>query len=51
METLKNIIEDKYYWSEEMRLTVLWADVAENQGCDQVEICGYLMEKVMGYKK
>lgn len=51
MEKINEIINEKYYWCAELKLSLLWADVAEKQGCDQIEIVGYLMEKVMGYKK
>ena len=50
MEKFKKIIEEKYWWDSSMRLALLWADVALNDGADDIEVCGYLMEKVMGYK-
>lgn len=51
MEKIKDIIETKYWWDSQMRLVLLWADMATEEGTDKLQISGYLMEQVMGYRR
>jgi len=51
MEKIANIINKDYYWDESLKLSLRWADMALDEGTSQIEVIGYLFERITGYRR
>lgn len=51
MERLKQIIEDKYYWMPQMRISLDWAEMALANGMDTQTVINFVAKKLFAREK
>lgn len=46
MEKIKSIIEEKYYWMPQYRITLDWAEKALDEGMDVIDVVSFITKTI-----